>query len=89
VTRNSLHGGRRERVGKPYAPRRVVDRDQDALAMTERKRDTHVGEEEAEELEEEAAEHNPDRQTRREALELELMEEERSEAGEDIGDEID
>ena len=53
----------------------------------EREKD-HVSKEEAEELEEEAAEHNPDRQTRREALELELMEEERSEAGEDIGDEI-
>lgn len=48
----------------------------------------HVSKEEAEELEEEAAELNPDRQTRREALELELMDEERSEAGEEIGDEI-
>jgi hypothetical protein len=55
--------------------------------MTDRQRE-HVSEEEAEELEEGAAEHNPDRQTRREALELELMEEERSEAGEEIGDEI-
>jgi hypothetical protein len=49
----------------------------------------HVSEEEAEELEEEAAERNPDPQTRREALELELMDEDRSEAGEDVGDEID
>lgn len=47
-----------------------------------------VSEEEAEELEEEAAERNPDPQTRREALELELMEEGRSEAGEDIGEEM-
>jgi hypothetical protein len=49
----------------------------------------HVSEEEADELEDEAAERNPDPQTRREALELELMEEDRSEAGEDVGDEID
>ena len=48
-----------------------------------------VSEEEAEELEEEAAERNPDPQTRREALELELMEEDRSEAGEDVGEEMD
>jgi hypothetical protein len=54
----------------------------------ERKQDDHVNEEEAEKLEEEAAERNPDRQTRREALELELMDEDRSEAGEEIGDEI-
>jgi hypothetical protein len=54
----------------------------------ERKNDDHVSEAEAEELEEEAAERNPDPQTRREALELELMEEDRSDAGEDIGDEI-
>lgn len=62
--------------------------------MTDRDRhdDEHerqISEEEAEELEEEAAERNPDPQTRREALELELMEEDRSEAGEDVGDEID
>ena len=64
--------------------------------MTDRERDPekdrdreHVSEEEAEELEEEAAERNPDPQTRREALELELMDEDRSEAGEDVGDEID
>ena len=69
--------------------------------MTERERDErapkpelepdheHVNDAEAEELEEEAAERNPDRQTRREALELELMEEDRSDAGEDVGDEID
>jgi hypothetical protein len=48
-----------------------------------------ISEDEADELEEEAAELNPDPQTRREALELELMEEDRSEAGEDIGEEID
>jgi hypothetical protein len=54
----------------------------------ERKKDDHVSKPEAEELEEEAAERNPDPQTRREALELELMEEDRSDAGEDIGDEI-
>ena len=48
-----------------------------------------VSEEEAEELEEEAEERNPDPQTRREALELDLMEEDRSEAGEDVGEEID
>ncbi|HMG25769.1 MAG TPA: hypothetical protein VKH36_03050 [Acidimicrobiia bacterium] len=63
--------------------------------MTDRHQDDdhehvrQVSEEEAEELEEEAAELNPDPQTRREALELELMEEHRSEAGEDVGDEID
>lgn len=65
--------------------------------MTDRRRDDEhedehvrqVSEEEAEELEEEAAERNPDPQTRREALELDLMEEDRSEAGEDVGDEID
>ena len=62
--------------------------------MTDRDRhdDEHerqISEEEAEELEEEAAERNPAPQTRREALELELMEEDRSEAGEDVGDEID
>jgi hypothetical protein len=62
--------------------------------MTEKTPDNHehvrqVSEEEAEELEEEAEERNPDPQTRREALELELMEEGRSEAGEDIGEETD
>jgi hypothetical protein len=55
----------------------------------EREHVPRVSEEEAEELEEEAEERNPDPQTRREALELELMEEGRSEAGEDVGDEID
>jgi hypothetical protein len=60
------------------------DREQDSKKDRE-----HVSEEEAEELEEEAAERNPDPQTRREALELELMDEDRSEAGEDVGDEID
>lgn len=53
----------------------------------DRKKDDRVSKAEAEELEEEAAERNPDPQTRREALELELMEEDRSEAGEDIGEE--
>ena len=58
--------------------------------MTERERGReHVSEDEADELEEDAAERNPDRQTRREALELELMDEDRSEVGEDVGDEID
>ena len=50
---------------------------------------SQVSDEEAEELEEEAEERNPDPQTRREALELELMDEDRSEAGEDVGEEID
>lgn len=54
----------------------------------ERKKDDHVSNSEADELEEEAAERNPDPQTRREALELELMEEDRSDSGEDVGDEI-
>jgi len=62
--------------------------------MTDKTPDDHehvreISEEEAEELEEEAAERNPDPQTRREALELDLMEEDRSEAGEDIGEEMD
>ena len=65
--------------------------------MTDRENDrehddehvSQVSEEEAEELEEEAEERNPDPQTRREALELELMDEDRSEAGEDVGEEID
>jgi hypothetical protein len=62
--------------------------------MTDREHDDpeqeheHLSDEEAEELEEEAAERNPDPQTRREALELELMEEHRSDEGEDVGDEI-
>jgi hypothetical protein len=41
-----------------------------------------------EELELEAAERNPDRTTRREALELELEEEGRSDLGTEIGDEM-
>jgi hypothetical protein len=41
-----------------------------------------------EELEEEAAERNPDETTRREALELELEEEGRSDLGAEIGDEM-
>jgi hypothetical protein len=44
--------------------------------------------EELEELEEEAAERNPDETTRREALELELEEEGRSDLGAEIGDEM-
>jgi hypothetical protein len=57
--------------------------------MNEREQEhEHMSDAEAEELEEEAAERNPDRQTRREALELELMDEDRSEEGEDVGDEI-
>ena len=47
-----------------------------------------VSEDEKQELEDDARRRNPDRTTRREALELELMEEDRSEAGEEIGDEI-
>jgi hypothetical protein len=62
--------------------------------MTDNTPDDHehvreISEEEAEELEEEAAERNPDPQTRREALELDLMEEDRSEVGEDVGEEMD
>jgi ATP/maltotriose-dependent transcriptional regulator MalT len=58
----------------------------------ERDGEEHLSEqekEELEELEEEAAERNPDPVTRREALELDLMEEGMSEAGEEIGDELD
>jgi hypothetical protein len=43
---------------------------------------------ELEELDEEATEHNPDKTTRREVLELELEEEGRSDLGADIGDEM-
>jgi hypothetical protein len=39
-------------------------------------------------VEREAREHNPDPTTRREALEQELMDEDRSELGEHIGDEM-
>ena len=66
----------------------MTDRGEDREKDGEKDRE-HVSEEEAEELEEEAAERNPDPQTRREALELELMDEDRSEAGEDVGEEID
>ena len=55
----------------------------------EREHVRQVSEDEAEEIEEEAEERNPDPQTRREALELELMDEDRSDAGEDVGEEID
>lgn len=67
---------------------REKDREKDREHHREKDRE-HVSDEEAEELEKEAAERNPDPQTRREALELELMDEDRSEAGEDVGDEID
>jgi hypothetical protein len=67
---------------------REKDREKDREQDREKDRE-HVSDEEAEELEKEAAERNPDPQTRREALELELMDEDRSEAGEDVGDEID
>jgi hypothetical protein len=40
-------------------------------------------------VEREAAAHNPDPTTRREALEQELIEEDRSEVGEEIGDQMD
>jgi len=43
---------------------------------------------ELEALDEAAAERNPDETTRREALELELEEEGRSDLGEEIGDEM-
>ena len=53
--------------------------------MTERRaHHEHDDEPPVEELEEEAAEHNPDPTTRREALELELMEEGRSVEGENV-----
>ena len=39
-------------------------------------------------VEREAEQHNPDPTTQREALEQELIEEDRSELGEDIGDEM-
>jgi len=42
----------------------------------------------AEELDEEATQRNPDETTRREALELELEDEGRSDLGEEIGDEM-
>jgi len=64
----------------------MTDREQDREHEPEHV--SQVSKEDAEELEEEAAERNPDPQTRREALELELMEEDRSEEGEDVGDEI-
>jgi hypothetical protein len=76
----------------------MTDREKDDREKDNREKDgrekerehvSQVSKEEAEELEEEAAERNPDPQTRREALELELMDEGRSEAGEDVGEEID
>jgi hypothetical protein len=41
-----------------------------------------------EQLAEEAADRNPDETTRREALETELLEEDRSDEGEEVGDSI-
>jgi hypothetical protein len=69
----------------------MTDREKDDREKDEKQREhvSQVSKEEAEELEEKAAERNPDPQTRREALELELMDEDRSEAGEDVGEEID
>ena len=71
----------------------MTDREKDDREKDDREKErehvSQVSKEEAEELEEEAAERNPDPQTRREALELELMDEGRSEAGEDVGEEID
>jgi hypothetical protein len=57
--------------------------------MSAERRPPRVPEEEKQDLEDDARRRNPDRTTRREALELELMEEGRSEAGEEIGDEMD
>jgi len=42
-----------------------------------------------EELAEDAAERNPDETTRREALELDLQERDRSDEGADVGDQMD
>jgi hypothetical protein len=50
--------------------------------------DEHVSDEEKAEREQSATERNPDPVTRRETLELDLMEDDRSEAGEEIGDEM-
>jgi hypothetical protein len=51
--------------------------------------DRHVSEREKTDRERSAAARNPDRETRRETLELDLMEDDRSDAGEEIGDEMD
>lgn len=51
--------------------------------MNERRHDTG-SDPDLEEVEEDIAEHNPDPVTRRESLEQELMEERRSEQGEDV-----
>lgn len=48
----------------------------------------HDREDDVEELADQAADHNPDPTTRREALELDLMEQKRSEEGEAPGDEM-
>ena len=60
----------------------------DAAVEDEGGEPAHVSRAEADMREAQAAERNPDPTTRREALELELMDEERSEAGEQIGDEM-
>jgi hypothetical protein len=49
----------------------------------------HVSEPETADRARSAAEPNPDPETRRETLELDLMEDDRSEAGQEIGDEMD
>jgi hypothetical protein len=51
--------------------------------------DGGLSDEAKETLEADAAERNPDETTRREALELDLMEQGRSDEGEEIGDEMD
>jgi hypothetical protein len=60
------------------------------VTSEERRRDQEepLRDEEKDALEEEAAERNPDETTRREALELDLMEEGRSDEGEEMGDEM-
>jgi hypothetical protein len=50
--------------------------------------DEHVSEAEKAARERSATDRNPDPETRRETLELDLMEDDRSEAGEEIGDEM-
>jgi hypothetical protein len=71
----------RLRTGDPGNARRV-ERDPNTD-------DEPVSDEEKEARERSATERNADPVTRRETLELDLMEDDRSEAGEEIGDEID
>jgi hypothetical protein len=67
-----------------------VDRDsRPPDQSTDEHADSHVSEKEKAARERSATERNPDPETRRETLELDLMEDDRSEAGEEIGDEID